>query len=60
MTIKKTRDYTGYSDESIDEAVQNALQKAGEHSRFEVIETRGSQLNDNKRHYQIMLTTFSD
>ena len=60
MMITKTRDYTGYSDESIDKAIQNALQKAGDHTRFEVIETRGSQIGEDKRHYQITLTTFSD
>jgi len=55
----KTRDYTGYSDESLNEAINNALQKSEEHSHFEVIETRSSQFRDDRRHYQVTLTTFA-
>ncbi|WP_028389431.1 dodecin domain-containing protein [Legionella fairfieldensis] len=59
ITIKKG-DYTGYSDSGIDEAVQNALQKAGKHTHFEIIETRSSQIEKNTRHYQATVTAFFD
>lgn len=55
----KTRDYTGYSAESLNDAINNALQKAEDHHYFEVIETKSSQFRDERRHYQVTLTTFS-
>lgn len=58
MKTKDKGEYTGYSDSGIDEAIQNALRKAGEHTHFEIIETRGSQIGENKRHYQVTITAF--
>lgn len=58
MTILEARDYTGYSEASLDEAIADALQKAKEHTHFEVIETRSSRFPDNKCHYHVTLTTF--
>lgn len=58
MKTIKTGEYTGYSNSGIDDAIQNALQKAGEHTHFEIIETRGSQIGENKRHYQVTITAF--
>lgn len=60
MAIVKKGDYIGYSDSGIDEAIENALQQAGEHAYFEVIETRGSQIGDSKRQYQATITAFLD
>jgi flavin-binding protein dodecin len=60
MTIPKKGDYTGFSDSCIEDALNNALQKAGEHTHFEIIETRGSLINANKNkpNYQITITAF--
>ena len=60
MTSIRTRDYTGYSEAGLDEAIENALQKAGEFNRVEVIETRSSHFNEDKKHYQVTLTTFNN
>ncbi len=60
MTIKKAGDYTGYSDSGIDEAIQDALEKAGDHARVEIVETRGSQTNGDQRRYQVTLATFDE
>lgn len=60
MTSLKTKDYIGFSKSSIDEALYDALQNAGEPSHFEVIETRSSsrsRYSDNKNYYQVTLTT---
>ncbi|WP_133128578.1 dodecin domain-containing protein [Legionella nagasakiensis] len=60
MITKKIGDFTGYSDSGIYEAVQNALEKAGEHAHFEVVETCCSQGGENDRQYQVTLTTFGE
>lgn len=60
MIRVKKGDYIGYSDSGIDEAIENALRQAGEHAYFEVIETRGSQIGESKRHYQATITAFLD
>lgn len=60
MIIKKIGDYTGASTSGINEAVENALEKAGDHSRFEVVETTSSQCRDNNRHYQVTLSTYEE
>ncbi|OGV41160.1 MAG: hypothetical protein A3F46_09215 [Legionellales bacterium RIFCSPHIGHO2_12_FULL_42_9] len=60
MTIIKTEDYTGYSESSIDDAITDALEKAGKHRRVEVIETRSSQQGENQCQYQVTLTTQDD
>ncbi|QBR85245.1 dodecin domain-containing protein [Legionella israelensis] len=58
--MKNTGDYTGYSETGIEEAIQNALEKAGEPARFEVIETLGAQDQMDRRHYQVTLKTFTE
>lgn len=60
MTILQPEDFTGYSDSCIDEAVQNALEKAGEYVRVKVIETRGRQANGDNRQYQVTVTTYDE
>jgi dodecin len=60
MITTKTGEFIGYSNSSIDEAIKNALQKAGEHSYFEVIETLGSHLGEGIRHYQVTIAAFFD
>ena len=60
MKNLEAQDYTGYSEESLDEAITDALQKASKPSRFEVIETRSSRFVDDKCHYHVTLTAFSD
>ena len=60
MTIIKTGDFTGYSDAGIDDALQDALDKAGDYARIEIVETRGSQTKGNNRQYQVILTTFDE
>ena len=57
MSTIKTKDFTGHSNLSIDEAIANALEKAGKHRRVKVIETRSSQHNENNSQYQVTLTT---
>ncbi len=59
MTILEARDYTGYSETSLNEAISNALQKADKHYHFEVIETRSSLFPD-KSHYHVTLTAYDD
>ncbi len=56
--MKKIGDFTGYSDCGIDEAIQDALDKAGEYAHVEVVETRGSHIKGDHRQYQVTLTTF--
>ena len=58
--MTKTGHYTGYSDSDISEAIQHAVQKAGEHTHFEIIETSGSQIAGNERHYQVTIKAFLD
>lgn len=53
------RDYTGYSEASLNDAIEDALQKADGHSYFEVIETRSSRYSDNKCQYHVTLTIYS-
>lgn len=60
MTQIKPSDFTGYSDKDIDEAIRDALEKAGQYTRVEVVETRGSHVKGNNRHYQVTLTTFDE
>ncbi|WP_028372319.1 hypothetical protein [Legionella lansingensis] len=57
---KKTGEYTGSSDLGLSDAIQDALQKAGEHTRIEIIETISSWINDDKRYYQVIINTFTN
>lgn len=57
--MKKTGDFTGYSNSSVNRAIQDAMEKAGDHhARIEVVETRGSYIKGEKRHYQVTLATY--
>jgi dodecin len=56
----KTEDFTGYSELSIDDAVTDALEKAGQFQRIEVIETRSSQHGENQSQYQVTLKARDD
>ncbi len=60
MAAIKIGDYIGHSDLGIHEAIQNALQKVGEHTHFEVIETLGSQIGQDKPEYRVTITAFLD
>ena len=59
MTILEARDYIGYSEASLDDAIADALQKADKNCRFEVIETRSS-LFPNKSQYHVTLTVLGE
>ena len=54
----KAGDFTGYSTAGIDDAIQDALAKAGDHVRIEVVETRGSQVKNDVSQYQATLAVF--
>ncbi|WP_133131380.1 dodecin domain-containing protein [Legionella yabuuchiae] len=58
MAATKSGDITGYSDAGISEAVKNALEQAGEPTRFEVIKTRYSHEGEGNCQYQVTLATF--
>ncbi|CDZ76020.1 hypothetical protein BN59_00284 [Legionella massiliensis] len=58
MTGITKGDYTGYSDHSINGALENALEQAGEYSHFEIIETRGSSNHESKPLYQILISAY--
>lgn len=60
MIAKKIGDFTGVSTSGIHEAIKNALEQAGEHDRFEVIETMSTNGIGNKRQYQVTLATFDE
>lgn len=60
MTTNTKKEYTGHSETGIAEALQNALREVGEHKRFEVIETRGSQIGEDKTQYQVTIAAFFD
>jgi flavin-binding protein dodecin len=56
----KIGEYTGFSELGINEAIQNALQKASEYIRVEVIETQSSWISEEKRSYQVIVSTFAN
>lgn len=60
MTTLLTKDYTGYSNSGLDDAIGNALQEAGDYQHVEVIETRSSYRPEGSRQYQVTLTTFKE
>ncbi len=57
MTLTKTREYTGHSQDSLGAAIENARTKAGSNCGFEVIEAHSSYLSEQKKHYQVTLST---
>lgn len=61
MKTIKTKDYNGYSEVSIDEAMMDALKKTDKKHHIEVIETRSSKNEQkHKSQYQVTLTTADD
>ncbi len=58
--MSKSNDYTGYSNTGINEAIKDALEKAGKTKKVAVIETRGSQIKGEKRHYQVTLAAYEE
>jgi flavin-binding protein dodecin len=55
MYMKSIDVFTGFSESGIDDALQNALNNAGNPIDFEVIETVGSRDNMANRQYQVIL-----
>ena len=58
--MKNTGCYIGYSSHGMSEAIEDALQQAGEHTRCEVVESIGSQDNQDQKQYQVTVTTYID
>ena len=58
--MKSIEDFVGFSESGIDDAVQNALENAGNPMHFEVVETLGSQNNKTRRQYQVTLKTITE
>lgn len=57
--MKSIEDFVGLSEYGIDDAVQNALEKAGNPLNYEVVETLGFLNNNTKRQYQVTLKTLA-
>ncbi|BCA93883.1 hypothetical protein TUM19329_02440 [Legionella antarctica] len=55
--MKSIEVFTGFSESGIDDAIQNALDKAGNPIQFEVIETQWSRDNESNRQYHATLKT---
>lgn len=60
MSMKSIEDFVGFSESGIDDAVQNALENAGNPMHYEVVETLGSQNNKTRRQYQVTLKTITE
>ncbi|MBA2657412.1 MAG: hypothetical protein H0U70_10615 [Tatlockia sp.] len=58
MIVNNQEDYVGFSNSCIGDALKNALQQAGNPTYFEIIETRGSLIQNNNPQYQIMISAF--
>lgn len=56
----KTGDYSGSSDLGINEAIQNALQEVPEPTKIKIVETRSSWIAEEKRYYQVIVSTFEN
>lgn len=52
--------YIGYSQVGIEEAIENALQEAGEYTHCEILETLGIQDQQAQRHYKATVTAYHD
>lgn len=57
MTSTKVTDFMGYSEISIDEAINDALKKAGKHSTVAVVETCSRRYGNNQYEYQVTLAS---
>jgi flavin-binding protein dodecin len=51
-------DYTGHSDSCFKDALNKALQQAGNPHHYEIVETRGSIFDESNSHYQITIAAF--
>jgi len=60
MFMNNSGDFIGLSNSGITEALQNALDQAGNPDHFEVIETRGSKDNQTLTQYQVTLKTYAE
>ncbi len=60
MSMKSIEDYIGFSESGIPDAIQNALEKAGNPMQFEVVETLGSQENKTTRQYKVRLKALAE
>ncbi|KTC98667.1 dodecin domain-containing protein [Legionella erythra] len=60
MTIVKNKDFTGHSESGLEDALAQALQKAGEYQRVEVIETRSSHITEENKSYQVTIAAYKD
>lgn len=58
--MKSIDDFVGVSESGIDDALQNALKKAGNPTFFEVIEILGTQGHTSDRQYQVKLKTLTE
>ena len=57
----KVGDFSGSSDQGFPEAIQNALEKAPQHTHMEIIETRTSwSKEEEKRTFQVIVSTFAN
>lgn len=54
----KTGQYTGVSSRGINEAIEDALQKADQYAVVEVVETVSSQVGKDKPYYSVLVNTF--
>ena len=55
MNTIKSGDFTGFSNTSMNEALQNALEKAGDPPRFSVVETFGVHITEQEKQYQVVV-----
>lgn len=55
MSMKSIEVFIGFSDLGINDAIQNALNNAGNPLHFEIVETLGSGDNNDFRQYQAIL-----
>jgi flavin-binding protein dodecin len=60
MSTKKTSEFTGYSNASIHEAIQNAREKAGDPLRFSIVESFGVHIKEEEKEYQVLLRALED
>lgn len=58
MKHTKPIDYTGHSHTSLPDAINNALDKAGEHAHFNVIETQCSHHAEANPRYEVLLVAY--
>jgi len=62
MAVKKTLEYQGDSKDSIEDAVNDALAKAKNtaYTHYEILETFGTQQQENQTHYQATVKVYME